>query len=171
MKPIELFVTLCSPELEVIPYSMENGCYSAVTPDKASRLKLLNLGEQLGFDINPDKLHITVIYSEKPVSDPKVKSGKFAATCREVGYWTGHDGKTYVVAKINSDELHAEHQRLRSLGAEHSFPDYSPHVTLDASEGELSKKLKKSIDEVNGIISRYPMELIFENQFIGDLKD
>jgi 2'-5' RNA ligase len=172
MKSIELFVSLSSPELEVIPYSMKNGCYSAVTPDQPSKTKLINLARTLGFTkFDPEKLHVTLMYSESPITNAKVASAEFPAICKEVSYWTGHDGKTYVVAKLSGDALFNEHERLKGLGAKHSFDEYSPHVTLDASEGELSDKLKTAIDEVNASLGRYPMNLMFADQFIGDLKD
>jgi hypothetical protein len=57
------------------------------------------------------------MYSESPITNAKVASAEFPAICKEVSYWTGHDGKTYVVAKLSGDALFNEHERLKGLGA------------------------------------------------------
>jgi hypothetical protein len=166
----KLFVVLSSPQLIQVDYSGSHGCYSAVVPDALSKNKVSKLCNYFGFKPDAGKFHVTLMYSRKPVSDSEPKRSVFKGVCSELTSWRGHDNKTYIVALIKSDDLNKEHERLKSLGAEHSFGDYSAHITLDAREGEISQRNKLIIEKLNEQLEKYPISMTFIHQFIGDVK-
>lgn len=177
MKQINLTITngnqmvsLSSPEWVPLEYTGNNGCYSAAMPNERSKEILVLLGKMLGYEIDPGTLHCTLVYSKKPLTKVPEKIKKFEAKCIEVKHWKGHDNKTYIVANLESEDLNNANKRLTELGAEHSFDDYTPHVTLNCSEEEPSEDVLKRIAHLNRIIKENEMNFIFVNQFIGDLK-
>ena len=172
MKMLNVNISQSAVEIIRETYTGNDGLYSAVVPTEKSATKILDLCDSLGLQVNPDDLHVTVMYSETGTSDvPKIENVKFNAGGYEVKHWTGHDNKTYVVLGLVSDDLHEEHQRLTQLGAKHSYDEYQPHCSLYCTEQSLSKKLLRGIESVNATLAGKPMNLFFEKQFFANLKD
>lgn len=91
--------------------------------------------------------HCTLIYSKETSKDPKkilqsiqstglnynnitatVESFECFDSLPEEG--SRDEGKSCLVMKLKSDELLKLNDHLRQLGLEHSYAEYSPHVTL-----------------------------------------
>jgi 2'-5' RNA ligase len=118
--------------------------YACALPDRESRRRLLEavLATEPPFDPAElrDHAHVTLVYSRKAGADmarlrlPEQGMSVEAHVCG-LEYWDGHNDTGYVVVKLESQGLHDLHERLKAAGAEHSFPDYSPHMTVAAKVG------------------------------------
>jgi hypothetical protein len=172
VKRPKLYMTsTSSPELEIQEYTGQGGLYSAVVPDEASRGHLYNIARQMGFDIDPSKLHCTVMYSKEPCPAKDVSCDDdrvYRARFTNLQHWDGHDKTGYLTAALTSPELVEEHNRLKELGCVPTF-DYNPHVTIWAG-APMTDKLQSQMDAAQANIDKLP-ELRFIKQFIGDLKD
>lgn len=171
--PNSSLLSLSSPELEKMPYTGTCGLYSAVTPTNAAINIIMRIVDRLGLAIDGSLLHCTVMYSkhkcpglETPVACDPNKT--YRANLVKVQHWDGHDKKGYLSLSLQSDELAAEHKRLKSLGCEAHF-DYNPHITLWSGiplSVELEQRMHKAMpDELRNA------EIELTSQFIGDLKD
>lgn len=173
MQPV--FISLSGVSLTHIPFSGKQGCYSAMVLDDGSKFRITELAKRLDVVIpNPNDLHCTIMYSKvAPVdctaSDLCTTSYK-TAICTEIKHWTGHDGKTYIVAGLVSEELHHLHARFRKYGAAPTFSPYSPHITLTSFEGELTEGQLAVIAAVNHELAVDPVGIRLDNMFVGDLK-
>jgi hypothetical protein len=146
------------------PYTGEVGCYASVTPDVDSQMKLVDWAQRLGFWLDPmqeAKLHCTVVYSKSgaPLSyniDPKVS---YSARLRGFEFWEGHDSAGYLVATLGSPALTARHNYWVAAGADHSFSDYLPHVTLlkdiRATDALYQRMMRLSHRERGSILTFY----------------
>lgn len=119
--------TRCTPE--------SPGAYVSVLPTSASKTILVSWAYCLGYELNEQEqndLHCTLICSR--VKSPSYYECKplavFEANLKGFEYWKGHDSKGYLVALLNSKSLVSRHEVWVTRGAEHSFLDYTPHVTL-----------------------------------------
>ena len=106
--------------------------------------ELISWAKQEGFNttIEPDDMHVTIVYSTSPIhwdccgkrSDTITNdSGK-----RSIETFDG--GAT--VLKITSPELTQRWQQFRDAGASWSFPDYQPHVTISYNGEKPRHKVK-----------------------------
>jgi 2'-5' RNA ligase len=88
--------------------------------------------------------HVTLIYS-KETNIPLGKVEKFLKTCPQKFTATIKDvaafdsvpkdgerdeSKCAIVLKLDSSDLKAIHDGLKGIGLKHSYPDFSPHITL-----------------------------------------
>lgn len=101
------------------------GTYVAVRPTD-STLALIRAWADQHRIVLDDDLHVTVLYSRKPVNVAPC-SDEFVAT--GIGFDTFGDA---LVLKLNSDALHARHAQFIAQGGTHDYPSYSPHMTLQA---------------------------------------
>ncbi|QBX06151.1 hypothetical protein Va3_197 [Vibrio phage Va3] len=107
------------------------GTYVGIRLDEASKQELVRLQKTLRLKnpLEPDKFHVTVLYSRKQIDVPVVDT-TFVATVEHIDCWKTQDGKYAVVAKMVCPELVERHDDLISIGGTHDYPDYTPHVTL-----------------------------------------
>lgn len=93
---------------------------------------LVRWAESQGVTIDdPDKLHVTVVYSRQPVdwfAAGDAWSGELRIT--PGGARAIERLGSAVVLRFASSELQWRWQQWRDLGASWDFPDYKPHVTL-----------------------------------------
>ena len=169
-----LHVSLSKPELVLNPYTGTSGVYSACFPELQSKSTIGAICDKLGVGYYPDETHCTMMYSkEKTLSDPKYAecnpAKPFWCLITHVEHWTGHDGKTYIVAALSSPALIMEHARLRRLGAQHSFTPYKPHITL-SSDVAVNEEMQVKIDRLNASLSVDPQMVILTGQKIVDVK-
>ena len=164
-----LYMAISSPKLEIVPFTGKKGLFSAVSPTERTKKILIDVAKQMGFDVDPDSLHITVVFSKENCTKDGVScepDRMFRCRLKKIQHWDGHDGAGYVSAAIESPELQAEHERLKSFGCVPTFSPYEPHVTLRTG-AKLTEDLKKRMAEVTHNLQGTP-ELLFGNQFIGD---
>lgn len=161
-----------SPTPQVIrvvkPFTGQSGGYVSVFPDADSQDKLVEWAYQLGFWLGPEEvedLHCTVMYSKvfAPTYN-EVEAGRiFTGRLLNFEYWEGADCIGYVVAVMESKDLKERNLQWADRGAQHSFPDYTPHVTL--SQGlfktpALLKRLQRQSDKARGSILRFTGECL-----------
>lgn len=149
-----------------------SGTYVCVLPDARAKLNLGYIAKALGVPLHDDdfeELHSTVMYSKGHFArDLSIKADqKFVAFVKGIEFWDGHDGDGYLVVTLDSPDLQALHTEWAARGLVHSFPDYSPHVTLKAKLSDsvsLQKKMTRVISKVKGF------KLTFGQQTIEGLK-
>lgn len=111
----------------------KSGSYVDMRLDDKSKDKIGDLIRDIGLD-NPtprDKLHVTLMYSKKPSSKFYERSEKSVKVGNKYSLqWFGENKDALVLVLEDADDLHKRHSELKAYGMEHSWPDYSPHVTL-----------------------------------------
>lgn len=120
--------------------------------------------------INKDP-HVTLIYSKESDLDPSnvletlnknkgiivaevIGAAKFDSTPKE---GERDDNLACIVLKLKSQKLDRIHKDLKEMGLTHSYPDFSPHLTLyynvDREEAEnWVKTLNKNKDVIGSMI-------------------
>lgn len=125
-----------------------NGNYVCidVEDDLSSYFNSVGLQEPITGTAPPQRdYHCTLIYSKTTYTDPnkimKAISEKFDPIChaRIEGFdcfdslpenGVRDSAKSCIVMKLDCPVLHEIYRFLQSLGLQHSYPQYSPHVTL-----------------------------------------
>ena len=112
--------------------------------------KVLNAGDIIawakgqGFSttLPADELHVTVIYSRTPVDWMKAgqdywnEDGTLLIPPGGPRVVSRFDGGA-VVLEFSSASLSWRHQELKRIGAETSYPEYAPHITITYQPGEV----------------------------------
>ena len=157
-----------------------DSCYVSVVPTKSSIYRLLNWlassGETL---LARDKMndlysmaHVTIMYSKNKGPDQSnmvngvnsVSHHQYdvplVGTVTEFEEWDGHNNEGYLVAKIDSPELNKLHEKWKSFGCEHSFPDFEAHTTIISPYANGSV----TVEELNDRLKDFPIVLEFVNE-------
>lgn len=89
-----------------------------------------------GFEttLEPEDMHVTVVYSQTPFSPTEVVGGEVLADEHDRAVEHLGDGGA-VVLKFESSILQDEWQQYQDMGASHGFDNYITHVTI-TYEGE-----------------------------------
>jgi len=153
-------------------YTGSNGLYVKADLDIISPNTLEYVTDILGVELDREDLHVTVMYSEVPIDKSATYYGNkvLSATCIEVTHWVGHNDKTYVVAKLQSEDLIAAHSYYRGLGAVPTFVPYQPHITLFKIE-ELPEDFEDKIKAANNWLADNPIHFDLSLQWPEDLRD
>ena len=149
-----------------------SGTYVCVLPDARSKINLGYIAKALGVPLRDEdfeELHSTVMYSKghSPHDLSIQPDQKFVAFIKDIEFWDGHDGDGYLVVTLDSPDLQALHKEWIARGLVHSFPDYSPHVTLKSKLSDsvsLQKKMMRVTPKVKGF------KFTFGQQTIEGLK-
>lgn len=123
------------------PINPPKGTFVGVKLDAASKQKILAMMAKLKLQepIPEDKLHSTLVYSDKKSLDgfasnssfgednyPKVKPVNFNVFPNSQNPGTG-----CLVMELDSDYLHSRHDEIVSkYDVQEKFPTYRPHITL-----------------------------------------
>lgn len=137
-------------------YDGTSGLYVCVTPTKRSADILVAIGEVLGMRVNPEELHVTLMYSRVPTSS--VSSRSWSDTMTRVSFPALISGielfgenADHVVVTLDSHDMKQEHLVLTQMGATHSWDEFKPHCTLGKlSDGYDSSMVKKIIPLIKG---------------------
>ncbi len=143
-------------------YTGQRGLYVGVYLPETFSGRIFELCEELGLEKpEADDLHCTVIYSKEDIPEkmPVVKQA-VNALVTSVQHWVGHNGKTYVVADLQSMALAQLHTQFSRLGAKHSFSAYRPHITLGKIE-KPSDDFEAKIDALNWKLKLNPVHVAF----------
>ncbi|AQT28712.1 hypothetical protein YOLOSWAG_234 [Erwinia phage vB_EamM_Yoloswag] len=138
------------------------GGYWEVVPDARSETVLRQIAATfMDTDELPD-LHVTLAYDGRnPEVEAKVNPDEvFSATIR--GAELFGDKSDILVLLLDSEELHAEHQRIHACGcAKFDFTPYNPHVSLKygARQAELDH-----LREMVFVPNRPPIDLLFSGE-------
>jgi hypothetical protein len=143
---------------------LEQGLYAWLTPGERSILNILGLVKDAPFKTcSSTDLHCTLIYCKGPlpkalrVPDDKV----CAAFLTQLLTWEDHKGRRILVAELQSEEIQALHQVLVAEGLKHSYPEYSPHITL-AKDVKLDAEARIFISSVNERLKAKPTRVVFD---------
>ncbi len=138
------------------------GTYVGVKLDAASKQKIINLMSKLNLQepIPEDKLHSTLVYSDKKTLDGFTSNTSFGEdnypTVKPVNFNvfanSQNPGTGCLVVELDSDYLHNRHDEIVSkYNVEEKFPTYRPHITLSYNySGEPpDEKYLKDLGELN----------------------
>lgn len=158
------FIEFLMEDMQTTPSS--NGTYVAVRSEDDSIEHLKSIVRKITH-IEPAKdSHATIIYSaSKRIPDKTAKKindefESFPAKIDKVVRWTGHNQKEYIVALLTSDHLHARHHAYKKAGANHSFDEYRPHITLYDDAKDLNINMEKLNDAIKGRSINFTKETV-----------
>lgn len=159
----------------------ETGLYVsclASIPDQVDKNNLNLIRQKLGVpdefeNKHEDEYHISIIVAPGQVADldaaeEKKDNGPFRVEGNKLVYWTGHNGKTYLVLELESEDLQELHQKWVDLGFKHSFPEYRPHMTLMKNFDPEGKD--DLIEKINGFLQTNPIVLLASGEIIDGYK-
>jgi hypothetical protein len=122
-----------------------------------------------------DDMHCTIVWSPSgSVPNPKPIARSYAARCVRIEAWPGHNGDGYLVAILNSDSMQTLHKTWKLRGAEHTFNDYVPHVTLKTPyqfSQDSSNPLWDKLYKVRTILETSPMLIRLVDEQVQDAKN
>jgi len=165
-------LSMSGPSWTPRPYTEGDGLYCAVQPDYGSKLRIMQLCEELGVTTDPSKLHCTIVYSETgtvPSDLIEALRTRPSGYLSSIAYWSGHDNSGFLVARVNSASAHTFHEDLVSAGAQHSHNPYNPHVTL-VSDLAMTADLQERIAAVNAQLLEDSIYVNFEEYTISDIQ-
>lgn len=133
-----------------------------------------------GYECVPGKQHVTLMYSSNTSIDPeyllKHISARFPESIlAEIDHFACFDAipkdgerdedKCTIVAKLRSSMLNSIHESLKSEGCVHSYPEFSPHVSLwydcDRTTGyQIAEQLNKDYKMQTVVLQYYKSEQI-----------
>jgi hypothetical protein len=152
------------------------GLYVARFLDNTSIINLSNFIHKMGITrLSPEdanNLHCTIVYSRAARPDDLIGPIQSPVKAHLIGFehWPGHDGSGYLVAKLESSGLQAIHRYWISMGCEHSFPEYSPHITLKHPCSEFNYDADASIRAANELM-RKPLMIRLLSDQLFEMKD
>jgi hypothetical protein len=145
----------------------------------------MHIAPSTGTPVPMEKRHVTIIYSkESRVNPAEVKSWltlhcvqtivaegvEFAAFDSIPKDGERDEKKATLVLKLKCNELVRIHEKLKDMGMAHSYPDFSPHVSVcyEVDQDEchkivpaLNSKLQSS--PISVVLTRYHSDYICEN--------
>ena len=101
------------------------GTYVAVLPTDSTFALLRAWADEHSVELDDD-LHVTLLYSRKPVH---------VVPCLDEFVATGDCFDIFgdaLVLKLNCPTLKARHEQLIAQGGTHDYPMYNPHLTIQA---------------------------------------
>lgn len=137
-------------------YTGNSGIYVSVSPDDESKKYIREMVKSLNppfpLDIFDDEAHMTIMYSRNECIDEDQLQfpESIVALPLKFEYWDGHDNDGYLVLKMISKPASDLHQHILELGAEHSFDDYMPHMTIIHGIYNYKKEINDWLKTVNG---------------------
>lgn len=123
------------------------GFYACRFVDERSISAVTYLALMCGITASPkvdDPYHVTLAFSktlpQQRVLTVDTKSIDVRAASWDT--WKGHNGKGYVVLRVESDALTDRNAEMMSAGCTSNFPDYKPHITVVTGEVLSEKHLR-----------------------------
>lgn len=116
---------------EFLAEKANNSLYVAMKlhPDSADMLQGIIDKHKIPNPLHKDDLHTTLMYSENKNIDG-YKNDDCKCCSAKISGIDSFDGGNALVLKLDSPELQARHKELADAGAQHSFNEYTPHITL-----------------------------------------
>lgn len=162
--------------------STSGGNYVSIDVD-ANSVFPLRVKPSTGTETPPEKRHVTLIYSKQSRVNPKDVLSWLTLHCHqtivaEADYYAAFDSipkdgqrddnLATLVVKLRSPVLQDIHEKLKAMGMEHSYPEFSPHVSLfymvDREEcHRLVDQLNSNPPEYSVVLSGYNSENINED--------
>lgn len=157
--------------LKVEGYSGDSGVYAAVELPEAFSEHIFELCDYLGLERPPvEELHCTVMYSpEETLRHMPTLNKAINALVSSVQHWVGHNGKTYVVADVQSMALIQLHSQFAKQGAKSTFAAYRPHITLGKID-EATPEFDEKIENLNWSLKDKPLHVAFMGCVVKDIR-
>lgn len=154
----------------------ETGVYIRRELARESKDMIRQLARDIGAPLSNEhikQLHVTVFYgkNQKPPSDLILKENEVKVNIGDLALYD--DGKALVVKLLGAQELEQRHKYMRSLGLEHSYPEFNPHVTLTYWYDELMDYQRERIGEILNGNKQHGHEghkLILEGEILAQAK-
>lgn len=123
-------------------------------------------------------LHVTVMYSKKAIpatcvnENKKMPDAQFiqAVRAKSVEFWGGHSDKGYLVLKLQPDNIKHLHDKWKVCGAEPTFPDYTPHMTLKTPCND-NLETKRFIKKYNEKLNEEPLQITLIQEQVEDISN
>lgn len=156
-------------------YTGTSGIYTSATPSIESVSKIVALLESADYPFSLDKFkdeaHMTIMYCRNEAIDADSVSveDEIIALPLRFEHWNGHDNNGYIVLKCVSKPASDLHDHILGLGAEHSFSDYTPHITISTDVGTTD--VTELIEKLTTLVKSKPVFLVnFDTINIEDCK-
>lgn len=143
--------------------SYKNGNYVGLRLCDESKEKVIKLVKKLKLEspIEDDDLHVTLMYSPTK-GNPSFVPSSVEHTATAGRFALFGDERNCLVIKIESESMHNRHADIKAFGFEHTYEDYSPHLTLSYKfEGD------KPSDDILEDLG----ELRFGDEYIAPLEE
>ncbi len=130
---------------------MAAGLYVWTNPDEQSVLDILRYLKGAPFKVySSTELHCTVLHCNDPLPHTIQVPGDrpFEAHITSIDTWQDHKDRTIVVLTLDCPELMQVNQALQAQGLTHSYPDFTPHITV-AKAIELDASTRLWLDITN----------------------
>ncbi len=148
------------------------GFYAALGVSDGTKSRIGKLQELVesadGLEISPlDELHCTIMFSPREIpASLVVFSGGTATYAVNVALFS-QDESTLVLELIPTPRLVNLFNKWKSVGAEGTWPDYRPHITIGKFPGGSSADGKKKVcDLLNSLLQGHPLRVEFTDEYI-----
>lgn len=149
--------------------SPDDGLYVWVDPDESGVLVIQSILNGAPFDtVNSTEYHATVLYhkGELPVNAVMPHDRICNARIKELVIWEAHDGESIIVALLDSPALQSVHSALLAQGLTHSYPEFSPHVTV-GKHVKSNAATRLWLDNRNDMLSENSVVIWFDPRLKG----
>ena len=140
--------------------------YVSVRPRPRDAGKIYGAVSSAGIEglIDPDKMHVTLMYSREAIPTPDYNYQPMLARPTGELRVMGEGEYRAIVMMLESDDLHQRHKDIKLIGGVPSYPDYKPHLSLkyEPTDADIA-----NMDKIE--IPMAPM--ILENEQWASTKD
>lgn len=159
-------------------YTHTSGMYVSINPTKPD----MNMIKSIVARLNPpfsldefsEEAHMTIMYSrgEQPdVNQLEIPENNVIGLCVGVEYWAGHNNNGFIVLRLISKMASDLHDHILSIGAEHSFKTYDPHMTLVTHASDIDDKAVTTwVNKAHVYFKQHPLIVHFDTINIEDCK-
>lgn len=147
----------------------DDGLYVWVDPDESGVLVIQGILAGAPFDtVNSTEYHATVLYHKGALPAGAIMPHDRVCHARitELVIWKAHDGESIIVALLDSPALQGVHASLLAQGLTHSFPEFSPHVTV-GKHVVSNAAVRLWLDRINSALEDHPTMIAFDPALKG----
>lgn len=130
---------------------MGAGLYVWTNPDEQGVLDILRCLKGAPFKVfSSTELHCTVLHCDAalPYAIQVPEDKPFEAYITSIDAWQDHKDRTILVMRVDSPDLVKVNADLQAQGLPHSYPDFSPHITI-AKDIDLDAAARLWLDITN----------------------
>ena len=123
-----------------------------VLPESANKIVEFVQGLGIRGVIDPNKLHMTVMYDKSnPETEYEPSTNTYSASIKSIGR-LGDGDYAAIVMHMECPEIVKRHEELKNAGFTHSFPDFTPHISLKYGFTDSDYNIiSKSIEDLKSI--------------------
>lgn len=113
--------------------TFQTGLYAKVDIPAKLALYLTELARYVSVDLDPDDLHMTIMYSPEPMEPSALDDVHLISVSGSVvgvELFTGHKGTQVLAFKVDSPSARINHELLKDIGCKSTFSGYKAHITI-----------------------------------------